>query len=531
MNQRKSGILVHPTSFPSKYGIGDLSGAAYDFIDFLKQSGTRVWQILPLGHTSFGDSPYQSFSAFAGNPLIISIDELIKDKLLTQEDIGENFNFDENKTDFGKVIDFKYPIFRKAFLNFKILCGKNKNVKKEFESFCSENSFWLDDYTLFIALKNYFIDKRKNTYESPEYKKYYKQNKDVMSRDFIADCFYGGAFNSWPEEIVLRKSYALSKWKKTLKNEILFYKFLQYKFFEQWAKLKKYANSNGIEIIGDIPIFVSGDSADVWSNPELFRINEKGYPTEVAGVPPDYFSETGQLWGNPLYDWDMHEKTKYKWWILRIKKTLEIVDVLRIDHFRAFESYWSIPYGEKTAVNGKWEKGPQTALFDALKNEMGDLPIIAEDLGDLNPEVIELRDKLGFPGMKILQFGFGDGSGNEYLPHNYKTTNCVVYTGTHDNDTTVGWYKSSDEKTKDFVRRFLRISGDDIAWDFIRLAFSSTAELAVIPIQDILNMDCENRMNTPGIAGGNWQFRYRNGMLTKEIAAGVRYLVEMYNRG
>ncbi len=528
MNDRKSGVLVHPTSFPSRYGIGDFGKGALDFIDFLVKAKQKVWQILPLGHTSFGDSPYQSFSTFAGNPLLISIDTLLEDGLINEKDLENVPFFDESKVEFGKVIDFKYSIFRKAFSAFKNI--RTKKLKNEFSSFCKKNQDWLDDYCLFISLKNYFIQERQNTFETPEYIKYKKQNIDTLGENGVNDCFYGACWNSWPDDIASRKNAAVEKWTKKLKNEIEFYKFLQFKFFAQWQAVKKYANENGVEIIGDIPIFVASDSADTWSGRELFKMDSKGYPIEVAGVPPDYFSETGQLWGNPLYDWNYHKKTGYAWWIKRIKNMLELVDVIRIDHFRAFDSYWAIPYGSETAVKGEWKKGPGAELFYAVEKNLGKLPIIAEDLGDLNKEVIELRDKLGFPGMKILQFAFGGGNGNEYLPHNFKSTNFIVYTGTHDNDTTIGWYESIDDGTRDYLRRALNISGDDIAWDLIRCAFASVADTAVIPVQDILCLGKEARMNTPGISSGNWQFRYKDGLLSDEKAQGLAYFTELYNR-
>jgi len=526
--KRRSGILLHPTSLPSKYGIGDLGKTSLDFVDFLEKANQRVWQILPLGHTSFGDSPYQSFSAFAGNPLLISPDELLADKLLKEEDLQNVPGFSDIKTEFGRVIEYKYGLFRKAFAKFKTLRGKK--VLSDYSSFCESNKYWLDDYCLFISLKNHFIEERRESWETPEYKAYKKANSDTLSENAINDCFYGACWNSWPSDIAQRKKAAIEKWSKTLKSEINFYKFLQYKFYSQWKKVKEYANSKGIEIIGDIPIFVAADSADSWSNPKLFKMTSKGYPTEVAGVPPDYFSKTGQLWGNPLYNWDYHWKTNYEWWTERIRNTLNTVDILRIDHFRAFESYWAIPYGSETAETGEWKKGPGAEIFQAIEKSIPNLPIIAEDLGDLNKEVIELRDKLGFPGMKILQFAFGGGKENLYLPHNYTTTNSVVYTGTHDNDTTLGWYSKTDDKTKDHLRRVLNISGDDISWDLIRCAFASVADIAIIPLQDVLCLDSSARMNEPGTSEGNWQFRFREGLLTDEKAEGLAYFTDLYNR-
>ncbi len=531
MKKRNCGILMHPTSLPSKYGIGDLGDKCFEFIDFLEKGKQKLWQILPLGHTSFGDSPYQSFSTFARNPLLISIDKLIEDKLLKDSDVSEIPTFSETKVEYGKVIDFKYSLYKKAYENFKKI--KNKKVLKDYDSFCKKNSDWLDDYSLFVSLKNHFIAERKNTFETPEYKAYKEYNLKIsknISEDTINDCFYGASWNSWPVDIAERRTVAMDKWKRKLKNQVGFYKFLQFKFNEQWQNVKDYANEKGIEIIGDIPIFVACDSADTWSNPKLFEMDTKGYPTEVAGVPPDYFSATGQLWGNPLYDWEYHKNTGYDWWIKRIKNLLNLVDIVRIDHFRAFESYWSIPYGSKTAVTGEWKKGPGEEFFITVQKAIKDLPIIAEDLGDLNEEVIILRNKLGFAGMKILQFAFGDNSANSYLPHNYDNSNYIVYTGTHDNNTTIGWYNSADERTKDHVRRLLNVSGNDIAWDLIRYAYSSSANTAIIPIQDVLCLDEYARMNTPSVSVGNWQFRFKDNLLTDEKANGLAYLAGLYNR-
>ena len=519
---RKCGILLHPISLPGHYGIGDLGAESYAFVDFLAESGQKIWQVLPLGHTGFGDSPYQSFSTFAGNPLLISPDILVKEELLSEDDIAEIPYFEPCKIEYGKVIDYKYSLFRKAFKNFS-------KRAKGYSAFCRKNAFWLDDYALFLALKNYFIEKRKNEFEPKELKAYRRGLKKYLTADTINDNYYGASWNSFPEELRDRDPAALEKYTKLLKDEIDFYKFLQFTFFKQWTDLKKYANESGIEIIGDIPIFVAADSADTWSRRDIFHINAKGFPTEVAGVPPDYFSEDGQLWGNPLYDWTALEAENYDWWVKRIEKMTELADIVRIDHFRAFESYWSIPFGSKTAKTGKWKKGPQTALFEAVKEKLGDVKIIAEDLGDLNPEVLELRDKLGLPGMKILQFAFGSPD-NPYFPHNYPNSNCVVYTGTHDNDTTLGWYMSCDERTRDMVRRVLNVNGDNIVWDMIRWAISSSADYCIIPVQDILGYGEDARMNTPGVSGGNWQFRFEKGRLTPETAKTLNYLCKLFNR-
>lgn len=519
---RKCGVLLHITSLPSKYGVGDLGKSAYDFVDYLKKAGQSLWQILPLGHTGFGDSPYQSFSAFAGNPLMISPDLLLEDELLKKEDLENVPSFSEDKVDYGAVWSYKESLFKKAYMAFSL-------NDKDYKAFCRKNAFWLDDYALFMSAKNYFIDKRKNEYETKEYKAYYKKTYKAIGENGAKDCYYGACWNSFPEGLKNRDEDAVKEYTKLLKNEIGYYKFIQYMFFKQWNDLKTYANEKGIKLIGDIPIFVAADSADTWVYRELFRINAKGFPLEVAGVPPDYFSAEGQLWGNPLYDWAKHKQTGYDWWVKRVEGVLELVDIVRIDHFRAFESYWAIPYGSENAIKGKWKKGPGRELFDAIANKLGSLDIIAEDLGDLNPEVGILRRELGLPGMKILQFAF-DNCGNEYLPHNYTDDNFVVYTGTHDNDTTRGWYESTNENCRDYARRLMGVSGEDISWDLIKLAISSTAKYCVIPLQDVLCLDSKARMNTPGVPDGNWQFRFKEDALTEESAKGLKYLCELYNR-
>ncbi len=525
--QRSFGILAHPTSFPSPYGIGDLGKGAYDFVDLLSESKATIWQVLPLGHTSFGDSPYQSFSTFAGNPLLISPDILLKENLLKQDDLKEIPCLELDSVDYGTVIKYKNTLYKKAYENSKTLFSKEQ--KDYFRKFCNKSSFWLEDYALFVALKNHFIEERRNTFESKEYLEYKKLNEKFISENSIKDNFYGAVWNSWDEDIKNRTPAALKKWRYELIEEINYYKFIQYMFFKQWKRLKKNANKKNISIIGDIPIFVAMDSADVWSNPELYYLDLKGYPTKVAGVPPDYFSKTGQLWGNPLYNWEKHKQSGYDWWIKRISATLSCVDILRIDHFRGFDEYWAVPYGEKTAIKGKWEKGPGKDLFRVVEKALGELPIIAEDLGLITESVKKLRVSLQFPGMKILQFAFDDPS-NDYIPHNIDTTNTVIYTGTHDNDTTVGWYEKLDDKVKDYFRRYLNVSGEDPAWDLIRLALSSVAALAIIPIQDIMNLDSKSRMNTPGVAENNWKFRFTKDMFTEEMVKGLLYLATLFNR-
>lgn len=498
---RSAGILLHPTSFPGPYGIGGLGKSAYDFLDFLKKSGQCLWQILPLGPTSFGDSPYQSFSTFAGNHLLIDPDALIEQGLLEQEDI-EKTDFDPLKVDYGQVTPYKNLLFKKAFTRFI----SQKKPLPDFVKFCRENRVWLDDYALFMALREYFIQERKDMDSALQ------------------------MWPAWPADLAQRKKTELAFWKNELQESITFQKFMQYIFFEQWNKLKSYANKLGISIIGDLPIFVSMDSADVWAHPELFDLDEDGYPSRVAGVPPDYFSETGQLWGNPLYNWKRHKETGYEWWIERIRHTLKMTDILRIDHFRGLDEYWAIPAGEQTAINGKWLKGPGRSLLDAVRKKLGDLPFIAEDLGIITHRVEALRNKLELPGMKVLQFAFESGPDGGYLPHNYDSPNAVVYTGTHDNNTSWGWYHSASAEQQDFFRRYLNVTGEDVSWDMIRLAYSSIAAYAIVPLQDAMGLGSDFRMNTPGSAIGNWKFRYTEEMLTDTVAYGLNYLAKLYNR-
>lgn len=526
--KRKSGILLHPSSLPGEFGIGDLGEYSYKFIDFLRKANQKLWQILPLNPTSFGDSPYQSFSTFAGNHLLISPQILVEEGYLTEEDIIDVPNFNKSKVEYGNVINYKNGLFKKAYENFKL--HSNKLQKNNYIKFCKDNSSWLQDYALFVSLKQYFIEQRKNTIDSQEYKEYYEKNKEFMTENSIKDFFYGAVWNSWPEDIASREPKAIQHYTNKLKESIEYEKFLQYEFFSQWHKLKTYANDNNVEIIGDIPIFVAMDSCDVWSNPSLFFLDSVGNPTVVAGVPPDYFSETGQLWGNPLYNWKVHKETDYKWWVDRIAECLKLVDIVRIDHFRGFEAYWAVKYGEQTAINGEWVKGVGKELFDVIEDKLGNLPIIAEDLGLMTPEVEILRDSLNLPGMKILQFAFDEDDENDYMPHNIKHSNCVVYTGTHDNDTTVGWYEKAPEIYKDHFRRYMNTPGTDPAWDLIRLAFSSVASYAIIPIQDIMGLNSDNRMNTPGVASGNWQFRYTEEMLADDLIDKLLYLTNLFNR-
>jgi len=527
-DKRASGVLVHPISFPGPYGMGDLGAGAYAFIDFLKAAKQTLWQVLPLGPTGYRDSPYQSFSSFAGNHYLISFDELEKQGLLTVADLANTPQFNPRKIDYGPVITYKMKMLTKAFANFK--ANATTVQKNSFKKFCAANKEWLDDYALFVAAKDYFIKQRKNEIDSPGLLAYGKINEKHLTVNQVKDYYYGAVWNSWPQPFAQRDPDAIKDMAAKLADEIDFYMFLQYEFFRQWGRLKEYANNTGVQIIGDIPIFVAQDSADVWANPELYQLGASGMPACVAGVPPDYFSETGQLWGNPLYNWKVHKKTDYSWWCKRIKAVLSMVDIVRIDHFRGFDTYWSIPYGESTAINGKWIKGPGKDFFNAIKQDLGTLPIIAEDLGDLTDSVHKLRNDTKLPGMRVLQFAFNPGGESVYLPHNYETNLTVVYSGTHDNNTTVGWYNHATEKEKDYLRRYLNVSGDDIAWDLIRMAIASSANFAVVPIQDIMSLPQEDRMNKPGDPHGWWSFRYTQDMLTNWQADRLANWSELFCR-
>lgn len=490
---RSSGILLHPSSFPSLDGIGDLGPQAFYWIDFLKASGCSLWQVLPLGPTGFGDSPYQSFSSFAGNPYLVSSITLYDEGLLTADDFSDRPVFPDRKVDFGKAIDWKVKLLNRAYENFK---RDFNNFSEEYRKFVEENKYWLEDYAMFMALKT--------------------------AHD-------GVSWLAWPADFRLRKAKSLKEFRQDqqdLVNRFIFYQFV---FFRQWTTLKDYANEQGISIIGDIPIFVSMDSSDVWSHPELFFLDKQYRPTVVAGVPPDYFSPTGQLWGNPLYRWSEHEKTNYDWWIHRIKASLKTADIIRLDHFRGFSGYWEVPAGESTAENGRWVKVNGDKFFAKLKAELGDLPIIAEDLGEISQDVIDLRDSAGLPGMRILQFAFGDDSRNLFLPHNY-IKNCVAYTGTHDNDTALGWYQTASEKEKDFARKYLSTNGIDIAWRMVNCVWSSVAVAALAPLQDFLQQGKETRMNFPGKSTGNWSYQFASNDLTPDLAIRIRQLNMQYNR-
>lgn len=497
---RSAGILLHPTSLPSRYGIGDLGSSAYQFVDFLVAGRLSLWQMLPLGPTGYGDSPYQSFSAFAGNPLLISPDRLVADGFLPAKAIEKVPDFPTGQVDFGPVIDYKRDLLRAAHDYFQE--NATPAQRDAYSRFCLNTSYWLDDYALFMALKEHHKDQD------------------------------GGVWNTWPRPIAKRQVKAMKQWTRDLANDIESHKFQQFLFYKQWLELKSYANKQGIKIIGDIPIFVAYDSADVWSHPELFHLSKDGSPSVVAGVPPDYFSATGQRWGNPLYNWEKIAAENYDWWVKRIHMNLVQADIVRIDHFRGFEAYWEIPATEPTAVIGRWVKGPDAAFFEAIQAKLGELPIIAEDLGVITPEVEDLRDRFAFPGMRILQFAFGGERNSSFLPYNY-IKNTVVYTGTHDNETTLGWYLNATEDERDHVRRYTVSSGRDIVWDLIRLAYASVADIAVIPMQDVFVLGNEARMNFPGKEGGWWRWRYTREMFSARasgIALGLAELAYLYGR-
>ena len=502
--QRASGILLHPTCLPGRFGIGDLGRSAYEFIDFLERSGQKLWQVLPLGPTGDEHSPYiMNFSAFAGNPLMISLETLAEEGLLEADQLQplpESGEPGYSRVDFDRVIPVKYGYLKQAFDRFAQKL--NKELNPEYEQFCREQAWWLDDFVLFMALL--------------------EENG-------------GKPWSQWERSIARREPDALEAKRQELKDSIAFQKFMQFQFFEQWRKLRAYANGKGIQIVGDVSIYVCHNSSDVWSSPETFKLDPQTLESAyIAGVPPDYFSATGQLWGNPVYDWNQIESTNFAWWIARFKATLLYVDIVRIDHFRGFEAYWEVPAGETTAINGKWVKGPDAKFFEALKAAVGSLPVMAEDLGIITPEVEELRDRFDFPGMRILQFAFGGGSDNAYLPHHY-IPNCVVYPGTHDNDTTIGWWQKAGDHEKQFVTKYWGYATPEdiheINWLFISAALFSVADLAILPLQDVLGLDNRARMNDPSTNAGQWRWRYTDsGLLTQEISDRLRQMTEIYSR-
>ncbi len=498
--------MLHPTSLPSHHGIGDLGGEACRFADFLRDAGQRIWQVLPLGPTGHTNSPYQCYSAFAGNPLLVSLDRLVEEGLLSRDVLESVPAFHEASIEYDKVTAFKEGALRQASRNFH--GGHAQHLREEFERFCAENASWLDDYALFRAVK---------------------------------ETCNGVAWNQWEEGLVRREPDALRAWHEKLRTQIADLKFWQFLFFRQWRHLKDYCRERGIAIMGDIPIYVAHDSSDVWSHPDLFHLDEKGSPTIVAGVPPDYFSATGQYWGNPIYRWDIMASRGYSWWNERIRTMLSMMDILRIDHFRGFEAYWVIPAHEETAVNGHWEPGPRDDLFLAIQNALGQVPLVAENLGLITEEVEALRKRFEFPGMGVLQFAFGpDIEHAGFLPHEYYP-NMVAYTGTHDNDTFIGWWRGNGQSTtltrktikqeRDFARKYMATSGREINWVGIRVIMASVADTAIFPLQDVLGLGSEARMNTPGTSGDhNWRWRFKANALTPAIAERFRQLTELYGR-
>lgn len=505
---RRSGILLHVTSLPGGHGIGDLGGSAHEFVEFLAAAGQKIWQVLPLGPTGYGDSPYQLFSAFAGNPLLIDLKALHEQGLLSLPDLETASEFPEDHVDFGRVIEIKQALIGKAAYAF--LSDKARPDRADFDSFCRNHTDWLDDFALFMACKNL-----------------YKNSASVWSE--------------WDAGIRRRDEAAMREMRERLAPQIEIQKFAQFEFFRQWEKLRGHCRQRGISIMGDVPIYVAHDSADVWSHGELFRLDERGNPAAMAGVPPDYFSATGQLWGNPLYRWDVSAASGHRWWIERFRASLKMFDLVRLDHFRGFEAYWEIPANAPTAQAGNWVKGPGTDFFRAVQAELKALPFVAENLGVITPEVEALRNEFGFPGMSLLQFAFGnDPQGPSFRPHNY-SKELVAYTGGHDNDTTVGWWASagtgestrSEEdirKERAFTRSYLGFENEPVNWVFIRAVMASVANTAIVPLQDVLGLGSEARMNLPGTLSGNWKWRFRPGVLTKDLSDRLREMASAYDR-
>jgi 4-alpha-glucanotransferase len=506
--QRSSGILLHPTSLPSKFGIGDLGETAYQFIEFLSRSGQKLWQVLPLGPTGYGNSPYMSFSAIAGSMYLISPELLAKQYLLKEEDWADIPEFNQDRVDFDAVMPYKRKLLETAFIRFKqgYVDQDLKHhhdlylLQEQFKKFCYEEADWLEDYVLFMAL--------------------HEQKPEIT-------------WNNWEPAIARREPEALQQKREELHDQIEFQRFVQFVFFDQWLKLKQYANMRNIQIIGDIPIYVSHNSSDVWANPKNFVLDPETYEVaQMAGVPPDYFSATGQLWGNPVYNWEYLQETHFAWWIDRFRFLNRYVDIIRIDHFRGFEAFWQVPAGEETAINGEWETAPGTELFTKLNEVMGELPILAEDLGVITPEVDKLRDDFGFPGMRVLMFAFGGGSDNFHLPHNY-VRNCAVYTGTHDNDTAVGWWQRASRYEKELFYKYIVgfAAGEPINWVLIRMAMAAVSVIAIVPLQDVLGLDNSGRMNTPGTATGNWGWRYSDpNLLNQDLSDRLLEVTQIYSR-
>jgi 4-alpha-glucanotransferase len=492
--KRSSGILLHPTCLPGPYGMGDIGPAAHHWIDFLSSTGCGLWQILPLGPTGYGDSPYQCFSSFAGNPYLISPDGLLEDDLLHPDDLVDRPAFPQDHVDFGNVIPWKLGLLDRSFIRFQH--SHSANLKTEMEQFQAQHAAWLDDFSIFMALK---------------------------------EAHDGNPWHTWEEPLRTRQPEAIASVRKRLDIDIQRQIYRQFIFFRQWSKLLAHAHHANIQLIGDIPIFVAHDSADVWSQPHLFHLDRSGKPTVVAGVPPDYFAPTGQLWGNPLYRWEVHAGDGYAWWVQRIKATLDQVDIIRIDHFRGFAGYWEVPGTAKTAEFGRWVPGPGKDFFQSIYRSLGDLPFIAEDLGVITPDVEEIRDSFNLPGMRILQFGFDSTPEDPFLPHHYPV-NCVVYTGTHDNDTALGWYNRVSDKDKAFFRSYMHRDGSDFSWDLIRGVWSSVAIFGLAPMQDFLNLGNEARMNYPGNPSGNWKWRMQNDAQNPDLSRKIRDLNYLYSR-
>ncbi len=496
---RRSGVLLHPTSLPGRFGIGDLGAIAYRFVDFLAAAGQTYWQVLPMSPTGYADSPYQGLSVFAGNPMLISPDKLAAAGHLPASGLDNVPNFPAQHVDFGWVIPYKMRLLERAFACFDREASHEQQAA--FTRFCAEQAWWLDDVALFMALKEYYELR---------------------------------PWHEWEHGIARRQPDALTHWRDYLAERIQSQKYRQWQFYEQWLALKRYANGKGIRIIGDMPIYVARDSTDVWANPHLWNCDDNLNPTVVSGVPPDYFSASGQLWGHPIYRWDVMARQGYAWWIDRFRMALTQTDIVRIDHFRGFYNYWEVPAGEPTAINGQWRQGPAAALFQTLNKTLGNVQIIAEDLGEFDNKsragLDALQAEFGYPGMKVLHFAFSGKPSDPFLPHNYQR-DCVVYTGTHDNDTTVGWYGRATDVEKDYVRRYVGRDASDIAWDFIRLAWSSVANTALTTVQDVLSLDGDARMNMPGTTGApNWCWRLQDGALSDGLAARLRDLTFVYGR-
>lgn len=491
---RRSGIVCHPTSLPSPHGIGDFGESAFRFVEWLEHGAQSIWQILPLGPVGAGNSPYASPSAFAANTLLISLPWLVGDGLLEQGDLASIPAFSESSVDYDAVRAFKEPLLRRAFDRFRR--GAASHLRPDLDVFENLERFWLSDFAMFMALK---------------------ESNGLRP------------WSDWPEELARREPAALAAAESHLSDEIRYQKFAQFLFDRQWQEVRRHCSLHRVQVLGDIPIFVAYDSADVWANQEIFLLDERGMPTAEAGVPPDAFTAEGQHWGNPLYDWDENARTGYAWWVERVRTSLRRVDMLRIDHFRGFAASWVIPAGSPSAASGHWESGPGKEIFDAIQQALGTLPFVVEDLGLITPDVVELRKELGFPGMSVLQFAFDSGPGSAYLPHNYDA-NTVVYSGTHDNQTSIGWFRSLPDWVRTNVQRYLGRDGSDIAWDLIRLAQSSVAELSIVPLQDVMRLDDDARMNFPGTPTGNWVWRFAPHQLHSGLAEGLRELTETYGR-